>query len=203
MSESEAEDGIVHEWDSHMSNFVPDMLVTFQLGTRADEYFYHDVEIEDELIRGGYFVSGAAESSDLDFTIMDPESKIIMKRKDAEGLFHFTSKSVGTYTFVLSNRKWMESKMVTFAIGSGNETALTAQEVNSATANARQINRMLQDIQAESQVLWNRQRSHMKTVSSTHKRMFWIALIQLVALVSITMTQVYFIRHLFSHKRIL
>eukprot|EP00923_Selenidium_pygospionis_P028858 GHVN01051601.1.p1 GENE.GHVN01051601.1~~GHVN01051601.1.p1 ORF type:complete len:391 (-),score=64.15 GHVN01051601.1:2545-3717(-) len=197
------EEGIVHEWDVHMANFVPDMLVTFNLASRSDEYFYHDVSMEQEMIRGGFFVTATDEASELDFTIMDPESRIIMKKKDHEALFHFDCEMMGTYTFILSNRKWLESKLVTFAIGAGNETALTGEEVSSATVNARHINRMLQDIQSESQVLWSRTRSHMRSVTSMHRRMYWLALFQFIALISITAFQVYFIKHLVSHKRMM
>lgn len=186
-----------------MGNFVPDMLVTFQLSPRSDEYFYYDAPEDWTLVRGGYFVGASDESSDLDFTITDPGGEVIMKKAKAESLFYFYTQMAGTYTFIISNHRWIYTKMVTFAMGAGNETTLSTDNLNDIGVHVNHISRMVQDIQSESQILWARSRTHLVSVENTTSRVFWFALIELFCVVVATLFQVYYIKGLVSDKRIL
>jgi len=195
--------GLVEEWDKHMEGFTPELLLTFPLPPRTDEYFYEDVT-PPVLIRGGFFASSKEETSSVDFQITNPAGDIIFeKNEEAEGLFHFVAKRKGTYTFIVSNHKWMQQKMVTFAIGKGNETTLQAEHLDDIGTNMQVIERTLKDIQTESTYLWIRQKSHMKTVESIHRRVFWFCVVEFLILVGISGFQVYYIKGLLSDRRVL
>jgi hypothetical protein len=195
--------GLVEEWDKHMESFVPELLLTFPLNPRTDEYFYEDVT-PPVLIRGGFFASSKEETSSVDFQVTDPAGDVIFEKTDeAEGLFHFLARKKGTYTFIVSNHKWMQQKMVTFAIGKGNETTLQTEHLDTIDAHMQVIDRTLKDIQTESTYLWIRQKSHMKTVESIHRRVFWFCVVEFLILVGISGFQVYYIKGLLSDRRVL
>merc|ERR1712113_1240542 len=125
---------LVEEWDKHMEGFVPELLLTFPLAPRSDEFFYEEIPEGSSpvLIRGGFFAAAAEETSSVEFSITDPKGNTIFEKEDeAEGLFHFIAKKSGTYTFIVSNHKWMQEKMVTFAIGKGNITHLRPEHLAS------------------------------------------------------------------------
>jgi hypothetical protein len=129
---------------------------------------------------------------------------VIFEKKDsAEGLFHFVAKKEGTYTFIVSNHKWMQEKMVTFAIGKGNETHLQTEHLETMEDHVKSIDKTLVDIQTESTYLWIRQKSHMKTVESIHARVLAFCVIEFLILVGISGFQVYYIKSLLSDRRIL
>lgn len=195
--------GLVEEWDKHMEGFIPELLLTFPLSARTDEYFYEDVT-PPVLIRGGFFASSKEETSSVDFQITDPAGdRIFEKTDEAEGLFHFLARKKGTYTFIVSNHKWMQQKMVTFAIGKGNETTLQTEHLDTIDSHMQVIDRTLKDIQTESTYLWIRQKSHMKTVESIHRRVFWFCVVEFLILVGISGFQVYYIKGLLSDRRVL
>jgi len=194
---------IVDEWEKHMQNFVPEMLVTFPLAARSDEYFYEDVSAEPQVIRGGYFVSADEDQSDVDFQITDPSGDIIMKKTQSEGLFHFTTKMAGSYSFIISNHRWLQTKIITFAVGKGNATTLHPEHLTTLEQHLQSIDRSLRDIQSESTYLWIRQRSHMKAVQATNQKVFWLSLVEFVVLIVSSAFQVYYIKSLLSDRRIL
>lgn len=194
---------LVEEWDTHMEGFVPELLLTFPLPSRTDEFFYEDVE-SPVLLRGGFFASAQDETSDVDFQITDPKGTVVYERSaSAEGLFHFIAKKKGTYTFIISNHQWMHQKMVTFAVGKGNDTTLQTEHLDTMEAHVKSIERTLKDIQTESTYLWIRQKSHMKTVESIHQRVFWFCLVEFVILVGVSGFQVYYIKGLLSDRRMI
>merc|ERR1719183_2932553 len=195
--------GLVEEWDNHMEGFTPELLLTFPLSPRTDEYFYEDVT-PPVLMRGGFFASSKEETSSVDFQVTDPSGSVIFEKNDeAEGLFHFMARKKGTYTFIVSNHKWLQQKMVTFAVGKGNETTLQAEHLDSIDGSMQVIERTLKDIQTESTYLWIRQKSHMKTVESIHRRVFWFCVVEFLILVAISGFQVYYIKGLLSDRRVL
>lgn len=195
--------GLVEEWDKHMEGFIPELLLTFPLPPRTDEYFYEDVT-PPVLMRGGFFASSKEETSSVDFQITDPSGDVVFEKFDeAEGLFHFMARKKGTYAFIISNHKWMQQKMVTFAVGKGNETTLQTEHLDTIDSHMQVIERTLKDIQTESTYLWIRQKSHMKTVESIHRRVFWFCVVEFLILVGISGFQVYYIKGLLSDRRVL
>mmetsp|Transcript_50516 Transcript_50516/g.101601 ORF Transcript_50516/g.101601 Transcript_50516/m.101601 type:complete len:259 (-) Transcript_50516:194-970(-) len=201
----EGRGGIIGEWDQFMEGFQPELLLTFPLAARSDEFFYEDVpEGPPVLIRGGFFASASEETSSVEFSITDPKGNVVYKKEDeAEGLFHFVAKKPGTYTFILSNHKWMQEKMVTFAVGKGNETHLQAEHLGTLEDNVKNIDKTLVDIQTESTYLWIRQKSHMKAVESIHTRVLSFCVVEFLILVGISGFQVYYIKGLLSDRRVL
>lgn len=197
--------GLVEEWDKHMEGFVPELLLTFPLAARSDEFFYEDVpEGPPVLVRGGFFASASEETSSVEFTITDPVGAVIFEKKDEpEGLFHFIADKTGTYTFTVSNHKWMEEKMVTFAVGKGNETHLQPEHLETVEDHVKAIDKTLVDIQTESTYLWIRQKSHMKAVESIHARVLAFCVVEFLILLGISGFQVYYIKGLLSDRRIL
>lgn len=197
---------LVDEWDKHMEGYVPELLLTFPLAARTDEFFFEDLEKDQVpvLIRGGFFASASDETSEVAFSITDPKGNTIFnKASEAEGLFHFVAKLTGTYTFIVSNHKWMQEKMVTFTVGKGNQTHLQAGHLTTVEDTVKAIDKTLVDIQTESTYLWIRQNAHMKAVESIHTRVLAFCVVEFLILVGISGFQVYYIKGLLSDRRVL
>lgn len=197
--------GLIEEWDRTMDGFVPELLLTFPLASRSDEFFFEDVpEGPPPLIRGGFFAAASEETSSVEFSITDPKGKVVYKKEDAaEGLFQLLADTPGTYTFCVSNHKWMQEKMVTFAVGKGKEPHLQSEHLTNMEDHVKSIERTLMDIQTESTYLWIRQKSHMKAVESIHNRVLAFCVVEFLILIGLSGFQVYYIKGLLSDRRIL
>merc|ERR1711974_495188 len=144
------------------------------------------------------------ETSSVEFSITDPGGNVVFEKQgEAEGLFHSVASKPGTYTFIVSNHKWMQEKMVTFAVGKGNETHLNAEHLETVEDHVKAIDKTLVDIQSESTYLWIRQKSHMKAVESIHTRVLAFCVVEFLTLIGISGFQVYYIKGLLSDRRVL
>eukprot|EP01067_Filipodium_phascolosomae_P002353 Filipodium_phascolosomae@DN2375_c0_g1_i1.p1 len=204
MPQKEEDASLVELWDQHMQHFLPDLLVTFSLAARTDEYFYEEVETDEPLlVRGGYFVSGDDDSADVDFQVLSPTGVSVWKQSKSEGIFYFHTTMKGSYSFVVSNHRWLTPKTVTFAVGIGNDTTLHGSHLVTVDDGVHLLERQLKDIQSESGYLWIRQKSHMKKVASTKTRLLWFSILQFVVLIGVSFSQIYYIKALLSARRII
>ena len=77
----------MNEWDSHMSDFVPADLVSFEIYASSNFSFFEHVDVVPTKIRGAYFVSHTSNSEiSLEvksiffinfFKIIDPDDNLI------------------------------------------------------------------------------------------------------------------------------
>ena len=87
---------MMEEWDAHMSDFVPDDMLTVELQPREEISLHEDASKDPLYIRGAYFVNAApgTEKSDrlIDFFVLDPNYQVIFsRRKHEEGIFRFNT----------------------------------------------------------------------------------------------------------------
>lgn len=199
---SKLQGDLVEEWGTKMDGFVPELLLTFPLPPRTDEYFYEDV-IPPQTLRGAFFASDGTETSSVDFKILSPAGDVVYEKSAEDGLFHVMAYKKGPYTFMVSNHRWMNQKMVTFALGAGNQTSIKKAHVHEVDNQIQAISKELKDIQSESTFLWIRQKAHMKQVESIHTRVFWFCVVELLILAGVSSVQVYYIKGMLSDRRIL
>jgi len=91
---------MMEEWDTHMSDFVPDDMLTVELQPREEISIHEDAPIESIYMRGAYFVNslpgGTKEDSAIDFFILDPNYQVIFsRRRHDEGIFRFNTTMQG------------------------------------------------------------------------------------------------------------
>ena len=194
------------EWEELMRNFNPDLLVTVPVPARSDEFFYEDVTQIGTLIRGAFFVIGSEndqQHTGVDFVVTDPTGKIVFEKRDqVEGVLSHKAETVGTYSIMIGNHKWMTTKQVTVLLGVGESNALKSEDLNSVTDGIAKIETMLKEIQSESSYLWIKQKSHMKAVGDINSRVYWYYLVEFVILLAVSSVQIYYVRGLLSNRRL-
>lgn len=197
--------GMVDEWEKTMEGFTPELLLTFPLPARYDEFFYEELAKDSEpvLIRGGFFATAGDEESSVDVSVLDPKGKKIYEASQAEGIFHFVASVPGIYVFNIGNRQQLTSQTVTFTVGKGNSTHLQKHHINTVEERVKAIDKRLLDIQTEATYLWIRQKSHMKAIENIHNRVFAFCVLEFLILTGVASFQVYYIKGLLSDKRVL
>mmetsp|Transcript_60262 Transcript_60262/g.111757 ORF Transcript_60262/g.111757 Transcript_60262/m.111757 type:complete len:279 (-) Transcript_60262:125-961(-) len=205
MAENKPGEPLLQDWAEHMKGFDPELLLTFPLAARSTEFFYETVEkASEELIRGGFFSTAEGEDSAVDFVAEDPDGNVIYERSgEAEGIFHFVAEKAGDYTFHVSNNRWLESKSVTFILGKGNSTTLSEEHIQSLDTKIKVVSRALKDIQTESTYLWIREKAHMKTIESIHRRVLGFCVVEFMIIVGVSFLQAMYIKGLLSDRRVL
>lgn len=193
------EGSVIEQWEKVMSDFIPESMLTIPIAARTHETFEIDVKIPNEYIRGGFFVTGNKKSS-IELTIVDPQNNKIFEKKDKEGLFHFHADKIGSYSFILSNNKWVSAKTVTFAVGRGNFTSLKSDHLDPVNQKIQELDKVVKDVQADSSYLWIRQRSMLKSIEGNQTTVWVCSFIQLLVICGLAGFQVYYIKNLVNKR---
>ena len=118
-----------------MSDFVPEDMLTIELGTREEISLHEfaDSKRGMQYIRGAYFVNAGQSTENkqlIDFFVLDPNYQVIYSRRGKdEGIFRFNTTMPGQYSFVFSNMNDKHvRKSVTVALHPGYDVSAEEEE---------------------------------------------------------------------------
>ncbi len=196
---------LMKEWDMHMTDFVPADLVSFEIAPRGHEEFYEVIDDIPSKVRGAFFVS-SKETKDIDLVIYDPTKTLVYEsRKKKEDLFHFEAARRGQYLFMFTNHKYVEKVQLTFALHTGNstESVLDKEHLSPVESTLIEVQKSVKDFQMDQQFAQLRQESHYKTVEGANRNVFWFSLLECVGVVGVTCWQVYYVKRILDHRRMI
>jgi p24 family protein beta-1 len=180
---------LMKEWDEKMQGFVPEDMMTFEIGGRAEEEFYENVDVVPSSIRGAWFLA-SDNSKDIDFVILDPlQNVVFQKQGKKEAVFQVEAKRQGIYVFKFTNNRVMMGHTITFTFNSGNST--------------NTVQKSIKDFQVDNQFAQLRQETHFKTVASANKNVFWFSMVESFGVIAVTAWQVFYIKKLLDNRRVL
>lgn len=193
------------QWDEHMSDFEPSDMLTINIPSRNDEIFYEYISEVPSRVRGAYYI-GSGEKKLIDFWIVDPENRIFntIQGKN-EGLFIFEANKQGVYQFVFANSRYWEAKDLTFAIHFGNDTDdfASAEHLDPMHASLRNALKDVKNLYTEVKFSVGRQDSHNATIRNSVSTSYWISILETLCIIGLAAAQIYFIKRILQHKRVM
>jgi hypothetical protein len=106
--------GIYQDWESHMQDFEPEAILTFELEAGTTQVkvlkievkiLYEDVHNQTRM-KGVYFSSLYWEKARIDMTIKTPSDKVIYHKKGVlEDVFAMDVQEPGEYRFIFKSNK--------------------------------------------------------------------------------------------------
>lgn len=193
------------EWEEKMSDFTPSDMVTFEIPARGTEVLYEVIDVLPSLVRGAFFVS-SQESKDLTVVIDGPDNaELYRAERKKEGIFYFDASMRGVHNFRFTNHKFVEKLQVTVALHTGNctEEPLDKSHITPVERGMLDLIKGVKDFQMEQQFAQLRQESHYKTVHSANRNLFWFSILECVAVVSVSSWQIYYIKKILDHRRLI
>jgi hypothetical protein len=142
----------------------------------------------------------------VDFWIIDPNNRIFNSIQGKnEGLFVFEATAPGIYQFVFSNSRYWEAKDLTFAIHFGNHTDdhASAEHLDPMHDSLTDALKDIKNLYSEVKFAVGRQDSHNMTVKNSMKTNFWISILETLCIIGLAAAQIYFIKRILQHKRVL
>lgn len=142
----------------------------------------------------------------IDFWIIDPTNRIFntIQGKN-EGLFIFEANQPGIYQFVFSNSRYWEAKDLTFAIHFGNHTDdhASAEHLDPLHDSLNAALHDVKNLYSEVKFSVGRQDSHNTTVRNLMRTNFWISVLETLCIIGLAAAQIYFIKRILQHKRVI
>eukprot|EP00455_Lapot_gusevi_P047724 TRINITY_DN64_c0_g1_i2.p1 TRINITY_DN64_c0_g1~~TRINITY_DN64_c0_g1_i2.p1 ORF type:complete len:148 (-),score=44.70 TRINITY_DN64_c0_g1_i2:142-585(-) len=144
---------------------------------------------------------------DIDFKIFDPSGKVAFDlERESEATFSFISNDAGMYRFCFSNSmSTVTAKTVSFQlhVGSalGNHEVAKKEHLTPLENSVVMLSDGLKSVHDTLNYLKIRERVHRNTNESTNSRVMWWFFFENVVLISMSLWQVYYLRHFFETKR--
>lgn len=205
LEDKEESEKLNREWEEKMSDFTPSDMITFEIGPRGTEELFEVIDFLPSLVRGAFFVS-SQESKDLTVVINAPdESELYRADRKKEGIFYFDATKRGMHHFRFTNHKFVEKLQVTVAVHTGNCTdePLDKSHITPVETGILELVKGVKDFQMEQQFAQLRQESHYKTVYSANRNLFWFSLLEFVGVLGVSSWQVYYIKKILDHRRLI
>ncbi|TXT12852.1 hypothetical protein VHUM_01253 [Vanrija humicola] len=180
--------------------------LTTLLNANGRACYYADVDGVGEKI-GFYFAVQSGGQFEIDFVVMDPNDKVILEgEKERQGDFIFTGKTLGEYSFCFANEASNTDKLIDFDIMVESEprrvlsgSAAPLKEHTSALEESTyKLSGLLSSITRTQKYFHTRHHRNYSTVQSTKSRMFWFTVLECVAIVGMSLLQIWILKTFFS-----
>ncbi|GAK66266.1 endosomal cargo receptor [Moesziomyces antarcticus] len=170
--------------------------------------FYAWVDAAGEKV-GFYFAVQSGGHFDIDYTVHDPDNKLIISgHKERQLDIIFTGNTVGEYTFCFENAmSTVAEKLIDFDITVESEPRLDlpitpAKLLKEHSAPLEEgisnLNDKLTQITRTQRYFRVRENRNFNTVKSTQSKIFWYSVVESATMVGISAAQVYIVRTLFE-----
>ncbi|OZJ01838.1 hypothetical protein BZG36_05296 [Bifiguratus adelaidae] len=159
-----------------------------------------------------YFAVQSGGSFDIDYEVKDPKDRIVISgEKERQGDFVFTANFVGEYSFCFANdMSTFAEKLVDFEITLEHEMrpsdlrSMENQPPESLSSMEESLFRLsgsLTNVARTQKYFRTRENRNFSTVVSTERRIFWFAIVESLAIVSMAGLQVFVVRNFFNIKK--
>ncbi|BEI84964.1 hypothetical protein CcaverHIS002_0503650 [Cutaneotrichosporon cavernicola] len=170
--------------------------------------YYADVDGAGEKV-GFYFAIQSGGNFEIDWVVMDPEDRIIIEGdNERQGDYIFTAKQIGEYSFCFANEAAGTDKLIDFDIMVESEPrhVLSASQAplkdhtSALEESTYKINGLLSSIQRLQKYFHTRHHRNYSTVLSTQSRLFWFTILECVAVVAMSLAQIWILKTFFSRS---
>jgi len=168
--------------------------------------FYADVDKTGEKI-GFYFAVQSGGDFDIDYEVKDPTGdQILDGQRERQGDFVFTANKIGEYSFCFENdMSSFTEKLVDFDImvesEPRREAPARAGQISDHTSPLEEsiykLKSMLATVERTQKFFHTRENRGFSLVKSTQNKLFWYAVLESLAIVSMAVLQVYILQNFF------
>ncbi|KAI5451847.1 hypothetical protein NCC49_001491 [Naganishia albida] len=180
--------------------------LTTYLAANERSCFYADVDSIGEKV-GFYFSVQSGGSFDIDYMVQDPNERVILEGQgERQGDYIFTANTIGEYSFCFENEASLTSKLIDFDIMVESEprrmlsgqTQPITEHTSALEESMYKLQGMLANIGRTQKYFHTRHHRNHSTVKSTEARIFWYSILECLAILGLTFSQVWILKTFFS-----
>ncbi|ORY78949.1 emp24/gp25L/p24 family/GOLD-domain-containing protein [Protomyces lactucae-debilis] len=183
--------------------------ITYRVKSNENACFYTNVDKAGEKI-SFYFAVQAGGDFDIDYYVRTPTFQLVLEgTKERSGDFVFTATETGEYTFCFNNNmSTVTDKVVDFEINVESEPrpelptkqGIPSEATNGLEDSVFKVSSQVSQLSRTQKYFRTREHRNMSTVQSTEHRIFWFALLESGAMVTMSALQVFIVRTFFQRR---
>ncbi|KAL3126747.1 p24-like protein [Cryptosporidium hominis] len=201
------------EWLREMKTFIPSNHFVFDLNSKADEYFYFELDEVNPYILLGYYCTDDTQGR-IHVTINNPESKRIYSRHGCEGVYNnkppedgsddgkMDHRIKGTYTVILSNHRWHDTIRISLLVGNDSKKnkAVDKKNVDKLTSKLENVDNILSIINTENQYNWAATKTNLNMIYNADSQLVFYTAIQIISIILASAIQIYYLKTILTGK---
>jgi p24 family protein beta-1 len=164
-------------------------------------FMAHARKLDDRIMIGFQVRSG---HTDFDMEVLDPKMNTVFysasAEHDSENRLFFTAQHTGEYTYCLDNSGHSRSEKVIAIQLATSSGAAKSKRADPLVRSLRQINAHARALLNDQVHLRAREREHRETLESNNTRVLWRSVLEIGAMLAMSVGQVYYLRSLFARK---
>lgn len=183
--------------------------LSYRVKSNEHACFYTAVDKAKEKI-SFYFAVQAGGDFDIDYYATNPHGQIILEgTRERQGDFAFTAEYIGEYKFCFSNdMSTVTDKLIDFEIAVEHDVrpempvkpGVGAEETSGIEESVLKLSSQVSQMSRTQKYFRTREHRNMSTVQSTESRIFWFALLESCAMITMSGLQVFIVRTFFSRR---
>ena len=158
-------------------------------------------KLDDRVMIGFQVRSG---HTDFDMEVLDPKMNTVFysaaAEHDSENKIFFTAQHTGDYTYCLDNSGHSRSEKIIAIQLQTSSNNLVHRKVDPMVRALRQITTSARALLEDQVHLRARERDHRETIESNNTRVLWRSILEIGAMLAMSVGQVYYLRSLFARK---
>ena len=189
------------EWDRTMQTFVSQYMYSIQVKYKTEVEYYENITKTPCLFRGTFFIELAETENDvLDFKIVAPNKTVIFEKTSFAAIFSLNLTDTGLYTIIFRNRVLKKDIRPTLMINSGQNLILQKENLSETEKKLDSIITFLKKFEQDTKLSRGFKRKGNEALSRTNRYFFIFSLIETIILVSVSIWQYCYLKHLFEVK---
>lgn len=183
--------------------------LSYRVKSNENACFYTSIGKQGEKI-GFYFAVQSGGDFDIDYFVKNPHDQIVLEgTKEKQGDFVFTAEQLGEYRFCFNNgMSTVTDKLIDFEISVEHDVRpelpvkprMGAGETTGIEESVLKLSSQVSQMSRTQKYFRTRENRNMSTVQSTESRIFWFALLESCAMITMSGLQVFIVRTFFSRR---
>ena len=189
------------EWERTMQTFVSQYMYSIQVKYKSQVEYYENITKTPCLFRGVFLIDLAETEEDvLDFKIIAPNNTVIYEKTSYAAIFSLNLTDKGLYTIVFRNRVLNKDIRPTLMVNSGQNLILEKENLSETEKKLDSIITFLKKFEQDTKLGQGFKRKGNEALSKTNKYFYAFSLVETLILVSVSIWQYCYLKHLFEVK---
>ena len=189
------------EWEKKMVNFNSQYTYFIPIKYRTQVEYYENITTVPCEFKGAFFYDDAKTEKDvIDFKIIAPNNTVIFQASSVASIFSVNLTRKGIYTITFENRFINKEIRPILMVNSGQNLVLGKENLSETEKKMDSIISFLQNYEQDIQLTKGIKRRENEELSHTNKYFYIFSLIETTVLISVSIWQYFYLKHLFEIK---
>ena len=189
------------EWSQNMPDFVGQYMYTIPVKKRTQVEYYENITKVPCKFQGAFILDEAqSDQEKIEFKIISPNNTVIYQKTDVASIFSVEINEKGLYTLVFNNKYLNRDVRPSLVVNSGQNLVLERENLSETENKLEKIMAFLLKYDQDRKLTRGFIRRGNEELKKTNKFFYVFSCIESIVLITVSIWQYFYLKHLFEIK---